>query len=124
MGYASQIVFVDIDNTICATRGTEYEQAVPILSRIARINRIFKKGNCVVYYTARGVGQAKDYSALTLEQLKRWGCLYNAVRFDKPIFDVLIDDRALPSSALDLRNYASMLSRWKPSIQNILRQHE
>jgi hypothetical protein len=93
-GVTPKVVFVDIDNTICMTTGLDYENAAPILDRIEVLNRMHDDGHGIVYYTARGAAQAKDLSNMTMDQLLAWGCRFSKLRMDKPIFDLLIDDRA------------------------------
>lgn len=88
------IYFVDIDNTICKTQGMNYAEAVPDHGRIATINALKDKGHEVVYWTARGVGSGIDYTDLTMAQLEQWNCKFDRLSFDKPIYDVVIDDKA------------------------------
>ena len=47
-------IYVDIDNTICKTEGTDYKSAMPIKSNIKKINNLFEKGHEIIYWTARG----------------------------------------------------------------------
>lgn len=89
------VYFVDVDNTICQTEGSNYENAIPIPENIKKINRLFDSGNVVVYYTSRGMRSRVNHHCLTLQQLAEWGCHYNTLRMDKPSFDYIIDDRAL-----------------------------
>jgi len=100
------IYFVDIDKTICDTpEGKTYEDAVPNMENIAKINSIIMEGvgHKVVYWTARGslVGQPTDWYRTTIEQLNEWGCLYTEVRMGKPYYDVLIDDKAFKIEDLE-----------------------
>ena len=87
-------IYVDIDNTICKTEGNDYEHAIPIPENIHKVNRLFDDGNEVYYWTARGHTSGKNWQNLTAKQLKEWGCKYNSIRFDKPSFDILFDDKA------------------------------
>lgn len=94
------IYYVDIDGTIANTPGCEYEKAEPIPSAIEQVNRLYKAGNTIVYWTARGQWKSrspiwkKACREMTRKQLKLWGCLYHRLSFDKPLFDKLYDDRA------------------------------
>jgi hypothetical protein len=88
------IYFVDIDNTICKTEGMDYINAVPIFENIEKINELHKN-NYIVYWTARGAGSGADYRELTIAQFKKWGVKYHELRLDKPLYDLLIDDRAI-----------------------------
>lgn len=95
------IRFVDIDGTICETNGLDYEKAKPKLNRIAKINAMYDGGDIIVYYTARGSGLRIECRPLTEKQLKEWGCKYHFLKMDKPLYDMLIDDRAQNDSILD-----------------------
>lgn len=89
------IYFVDIDDTICTTPpGMDYRKAEPIRERIMLVNRLVEAGHQIVYWTARGTGTGIDWREITEQQLKTWGANYTELRFGKPVFDVLIDDRA------------------------------
>ena len=88
------LIFVDIDGTICTTVGG-YDNAVPILSAIHKINRLYEMGHNITYWTARGKSSGIDWSELTNAQLKEWGCLYHKLSFDKPAYDCILDDKAL-----------------------------
>lgn len=91
--------FIDIDNTICQTDGTEYAAARPWPERIAVVNRLYDAGHRIVMWTARGSlhGVTLQLRQLTRRQLEAWGVKYHELRLDKPYFDVLVDDRALSS---------------------------
>ena len=43
----------DIDNTICITEGTDYENSKPIKERIEIINALKDEGNTIIFFTAR-----------------------------------------------------------------------
>lgn len=91
--------FIDIDNTICTTSGTDYATAKPLPERIAVVNRLYEAGHRVVMWTARGSlnGVTLALRQLTRRQLAEWGVKHHELRLDKPFFDVLVDDRALSS---------------------------
>ena len=88
-------IYVDLDNTLCKTIGTDYKNAKPYDQRINKINTLFKT-NKIVIYTARGSGSGINYKELTQNQLKSWGVNYHELNIgEKPVFDLLIDDKAL-----------------------------
>lgn len=110
--FEPKIFYVDIDNTICRTEGTDYENARPIERRIRVLNKMHDLGHTIVYYTARGRLKNLNLRPLTEKQLVQWGCKYDDLRMDKPIFDYLVDDRAVQPSALnDTRHHAIALRR-------------
>jgi|TARA_R100001460_G_C3542886_1_gene174639 hypothetical protein len=97
---------VDIDGTICTpgkTEETRYTEALPIQSRIDKINRLYDEGHTIVYFTARGMGRFKNNADLAREtfyelteiQLSLWGCRYNQLFLGKPSGDFYIDDKGI-----------------------------
>jgi trehalose-6-phosphatase len=90
----SKIIYVDIDGTICSLV-KDYNFAVPIKEHIEKINKLFDEGHQIVYYTARGQKTKKDWSELTLRQLKEWGCKFHELKMNhKPHYDLLICDKS------------------------------
>lgn len=93
------IIYVDIDNTICKTKGMAYEHVIPIKRKIKKVNKLYYQGHRIVYWTARGQSlkekKERDKIAdLTLAQLEKWGCKYHQVDFNKPIYDKFFCDKA------------------------------
>jgi hypothetical protein len=91
------IIYVDIDETICQTEGTNYEQAKPIPHKIQKINELFELGHTITYWTARGALSGKDYYELTMNQLISWGAKFHKLDCSKPFYDIFIDDKTLNS---------------------------
>lgn len=90
------IIYVDIDNTICTTNGNDYINSEPIIENINKINKLYDEGHTIVYWTARGARTGYNHHELTLIQLKSWNCKYhNIISGQKPVFDMLIDDKAI-----------------------------
>jgi uncharacterized HAD superfamily protein len=85
---------IDIDGTICYTNKSEYTKSKPISSNIDKVNDLYDQGHEIVYWTARGGNSGIDHSELTLKQLSDWGCKYHSVTFNKPTYDVWVDDKA------------------------------
>lgn len=83
----------DLDNTLCDTDGTDYENSTPIASRISKVNNLFDSGHEITIFTARGSLLGKSFEALTEKQLQDWGLKYSSLRFGKPPADIFIDDR-------------------------------
>lgn len=91
-----KIYYVDIDETICSTPNSrKYEDAIPILENIEKINNLYDMGNTIVYWTSRGSRKQIDWYDLTYRQLKSWGVKFNELRVDKPYYDIFIDDKTL-----------------------------
>ena len=98
-----QKIFVDIDETICFYEDKRiYDKAIPSHDNIAKINRLYDKGNEITYYTARGSGSGINYYDLTKEQLDSWGCKYHHLSTGKkPVVDMFIDDKAYRIEEID-----------------------
>ena len=48
------IIFIDIDNTICKTIGSDYENSIPIQENIEKVNKMYEAGHTITFWTARG----------------------------------------------------------------------
>ena len=73
----------DIDGTICSNTNGKYELASPYNERINYINDLYKKGNIIKYFTARGTTTGIDWHELTKRQLNEWGAFYHELIFRK-----------------------------------------
>lgn len=90
------IVYVDLDNTLCITEGTDYKNSKPIVKRIEYINKYYDQGHNITIYTARGSKTKIDHYELTKSQLELWGVkFHNLVVGEKPVYDLFIDDKAM-----------------------------
>ena len=91
---------VDIDNTICYNKDSNYEQSQPDMERIAKLNKLFDEGHEIHYWTARGARSGIDWTDVTEEQLGTWKCKYTSLTVGKkPHYDILICDKAFNSDA-------------------------
>ena len=94
------IIYVDIDNTICHSYKNkngewDYILSKPRYRQIKKINQLYKKGNEIVYWTARGSATGLNWDKLTYNQLSEWECQYTRIEKNKkPVFDLFIDDKA------------------------------
>lgn len=61
------------------------------------MNDLYDKGHTVIYWTARGTETEINWRDITEKQFQEWGIKYHELRFGKPAYDVLIDDRAIKS---------------------------
>ena len=89
------IYIIDIDNTICKTNASLYEDSQPYPEKIKKINQLYDDGHKIIYWTARGSSSGLDWSELTEKQLKSWGCKYHELRLGKPSYDIWVDDKAI-----------------------------
>jgi hypothetical protein len=85
----------DLDGTLCTNTEGDYEKALPLGSRISRVNRLFEEGNEITIFTARGSETGIDWYELTETQLKSWGLKYSRLILGKPFAHQYIDDRAI-----------------------------
>lgn len=92
----------DIDGIICRTLDSNYIKAKPNLKTIKLINELYKK-NKIIIFTSRYMGRNKDnvikakiqgYNR-TFKQLKKWGVNFHELKFGKPSFDYVIDDKSI-----------------------------
>lgn len=97
MSDSIKTIYVDIDDTICYTNKTDYENSIPYKDRINKINGLYDQGNTVIYWTARGTLTGLDHTDLTKRQLKDWGVKYTKLILGKPYYDLFIDDKNINS---------------------------
>lgn len=88
------IYMVDIDNTICYTTDSDYENSKPIKERIEHFNQLYDEGHEINYWTARGAKSHLDWKQFTQRQLEEWEVKYSSILFHKPHYDIWIDDKA------------------------------
>lgn len=93
------IYYIDIDNTICITKNSDYKYSQPVYKRINFINNLYDKGHTIVYWTARGSSSGLDWSEFTKLQLNEWGCKRHDILFKKPHYDIYIDDKSINSES-------------------------
>ena len=95
------IIYVDIDDTICYYDNKldkDYNNAIPYLDRIDKINKLYDNGDIIVYWTARGTLTQINWFEITLKQLKNWNCKFHELRMGKPAYDLFIDDKNINSN--------------------------
>jgi histidinol phosphatase-like enzyme len=88
------IIYIDLDGTLCSQE-INYKDAKPIQYMIDYVNSLYHKGNTIIIWTARGTGTGIDWEQITKSQLNTWGVKYHKLKFKKPIYDLIIDDKAI-----------------------------
>ena len=88
---------IDIDGTICTNTYGEYTKAEPFYDRIIYVNKLFKEGHKIKFFTARGSGTGINWLDTTKKQLCEWGVNYHELLLGKPEGDIFIDDKAFNS---------------------------
>ena len=97
------IYVFDIDGTVCTNTNGNYDTALPLKSRIDKVNQLFDSGHTIIMMTARGMNSSDNdqtladakMRAVTELQLKDWGIKYHDLYFGKPYADFYIDDKAV-----------------------------
>jgi hypothetical protein len=108
--YRTDIYCIDIDGTLTEPHeGTPWE-AVPIPSRIDKVNKLYDEGATIYLMTARGFIRSQDHDGTITEQQKfadeharerteaqltKWGVKYHKLYFGKPRAVIYVDDRAM-----------------------------
>lgn len=87
----------DLDGTICTSvEGSQYQKALPDLTVVEEINRLYNGGHKIIIMTARGCVSGVDHSDLTEEQLRSWGVHHHQlIMHVKPHAHLFIDDKAI-----------------------------
>ena len=89
-----RVALIDIDETICFyPNKRQYNMAEPSKENIAKINKLYDEGWYIVYWTARGTTTNIDWRDVTEKQFERWGVLYHELKFNKPDYNIFIDDK-------------------------------
>lgn len=95
----------DVDGTLCTTNGLWYEGAEPKDEVIQLVNQLYSAGHQIIIFTGRGAETGVDWTALTSEQLRKWGVNYHRLLCSgKPAADVYVDDRGIHVDDF-VRNY-------------------
>jgi capsule biosynthesis phosphatase len=100
--YKKKVFLIDIDNTICRTKGSNYSKSVPKKHIIKSINLLKKKGHYIKIYTARYMNRSNQdaenvnakYYKKTFSQLVSWNVRFDELIMGKPSSDFIIDDRS------------------------------
>lgn len=88
----------DIDGTICTNTDGNYEQAIPFMEVIEKINGLYEMGHKIIFFTGRGSTTGIDWYNLTKRQLEDWQVKYHQLIMGKPHADLYIDDKSIQST--------------------------
>lgn len=96
------VIYIDIDETICHSPDVpNYSTSYPIQDRINIFNELYDNGHTIIYWTARGSKSGKDWTEITVSQLNLWNVKYHELKFNKPSYDLFIDDKNLNTNDLN-----------------------
>lgn len=84
----------DLDNTLCKTKGNDYEHAKPIWKHIKMVNKLYEQGNRIIIWTGRGSVSGIDWEEYTKTQLRKWGLKFQQLLMGKPTYNFFVDDKA------------------------------
>lgn len=84
-------VYIDIDGILTIeTIGHDYIKRTPNKGNINMVNRLYKKGHNIILWTSRwGVDDI-----ITRDWLRAYGVKFHKIKYDKPNYEIFIDDRA------------------------------
>lgn len=116
----------DIDNTITAwDNDRDYENFRPDTEMVSMINKLYDEGHEITLYTARGMGSvgpgriATEIVPLLLKNLEKIGLKYHNLLTHKPVYDWIIDDKAMaPDTFKALMNHNAFetYAPYKPNL--------
>jgi len=88
------IIYIDIDETICISpEDRNYMFAQPIIENIGKANKLYEEGHTIIYWTARGTSMGINWRDVTEKQFSDWGVRHHELKFEKPAYDLFIDDK-------------------------------
>ena len=98
-----ETLVIDIDGVIASlVEDGNYSNANAINENINYINKLKLSGVKIILFTARGSVSGINWRKVTERQMKKWGILYDELRFGKPAGDLYIDDKAATPSVLGI----------------------
>jgi mannose-6-phosphate isomerase-like protein (cupin superfamily) len=88
-----KINYVDIDGFLFTDHKGIYRKAKPIQENIDMINKK-AEDELIILWTSRGSKTGIDWTKLTVKQLAKAKVKFHDLRFDKPYYDEIWDDKA------------------------------
>ena len=96
------IIGMDLDGVITKSNGgwtsDYYNSCIPNMNTINLMKKLNKKGYKIIIYTSRLENEVKFE---TLRWLKKYDVPYDAIHFDKPLYDFMVDDKNVTIEQLD-----------------------
>ncbi len=91
----------DLDGVICTTLKNNYKNSKPKKNVINTINKLYDKAHIIIF-TSRYMGRSNENVSLakkkgyklTLNQLRKWGLKFHKLKFGKPSYDIIVDDKS------------------------------
>ena len=93
----------DLDGVLCNQTAGDYESAIPHAEAIQVVNKLYDEGHRIIVFTSRFMGRTngniieayKLGYEFTRQQLIGWGVKFHDLYLGKPIYDCVVDDRAV-----------------------------
>jgi len=96
------IVGFDLDGVIAKDNGgwtsDYYSSCRPNNDAVTLMKKLNRQGHKIIIYTSRLSNEVKK---ITVEWLQRYDIPYDAIHFDKPLYDYMIDDRGITIEQLE-----------------------
>tara|TARA_Y100000034_G_C6725433_1_gene321076 strand:- start:147 stop:461 length:315 start_codon:yes stop_codon:yes gene_type:complete len=89
------IYAIDIDGLLCNEMLGDYDKSEPDLQSIKRVNELYDMGHTIKIFTGRGSSTGIDWRSFTEEQLRGWNVRYHELILGKPVYDIIVDDKAI-----------------------------
>lgn len=111
------LVYIDIDDTLCSPISKkdsveEIKNCKPYTHIIKLVRELYNRGHKIVLYTHR----AKNCHKETEKWLKKHKVPYNTIKYQKPKWDILIDNLVLPPwnflTAKIVEGYVGHIKKW------------
>jgi len=95
------IIGMDLDGVITKNTGgwtsDYYSSCVPNADTISLMKELNQMGCKIIIYTSRLENEVRIE---TLQWLKKHGVPYDAIHFDKPLYDFMVDDKNITTEQL------------------------
>ena len=90
-------IFIDFDDTICPHGDVSND---PFDNAVSVIKKLRDKGNSIVIFSCRASKEVmgnytEEATQKMIDYLHKWDIPYHGIYHGKPLFDVVIDDRAI-----------------------------
>jgi len=91
------IIGVDLDGVIAKDNGggwtsDYYSSCKPNTEVIDLMKKLSNNGHKIIIYTSRLSNEVKK---VTVEWLQKYDVPYDAIHFDKPLYDYMVDDHSI-----------------------------
>ena len=90
------IIGIDLDGVIAKDNGgwtsDYYSSCKPDTDVINLMKKLSNNGHKIIIYTSRLSNEVKK---VTVEWLQKYDVPYDAIHFDKPLYDYMVDDRSI-----------------------------